>query len=140
MEEWRDIEGYEGLYQVSNEGRVKSLERVITRKNGSPLTIGEKIIKPRPIHNGHLRVVLCNVGVYTDKLVHVIVAKAFIPNPNNYEDVHHIDRNPANNRVENLKWMSHQQHMEEHKAKIVHQCNLNGELVRIWKSTKECGR
>lgn len=140
MEEWRDIKGYEGLYQVSNEGRVKSLERVITRKNGIHQTIGEKIIKPRPIKGGHLRIVLCNVGDYTDKLVHVLVAEAFIPNPNNYAVVHHLDSNPANNRVENLKWMTHQQHIEEHKAKLVYQCNLNGGVVRTWNSTKECAR
>ena len=137
MEEWRDVEGYEGLYQVSNEGRVRSLDRTIIKKNGVSLTVKGKIIKPRPIKNGYFRIVLCKDGVYTDKLVHVLVGKMFIPNPNNYDVVHHINYDKTDNNVENLKWMSYQQHIEEHKAKKVCQYTLEGKLVKTWDSTKD---
>ena len=137
MEQWKDVEGYEGLYQVSSEGRVRSLDRTIIRKNGVPLDVKGKILKPRPIKNGHLRIVLCKDGVYTDKLVHVLVGKMFIPNPNNYDIVHHINYDKTDNKVENLKWMSYQQHTEEHKAKKVHQSTLDGKLVKTWDSTKD---
>lgn len=118
MEIWRDIKGYEGLYQVSNEGRVKSLERDIEVMNilfGSQIRhLKEKYIKPKVNSNNRLQVRLCKDGVKEQKQIHVIVAEAFIPNPNECDVVHHIDHNPQNNSVDNLIWMSKEEHSAMH--------------------------
>ena len=91
MEEWKDIEGYEGLYQISNEGRVKSL-----RKN---------IIKKDAKHSQEYRLIqLCHNKVNKTFYVHRLVAKAFILNPENLLEVNHIDGDPTNNHVTNLEW------------------------------------
>lgn len=101
MEEWRDIEGYEGKYQVSNEGRVKSLDY---HRQGF-----EKVLKPNTHVRGYKRVGLSDgKGIITLYFVHRLVAKAFIPNPNNYPMINHKDENPANNNVENLEWCTAQ--------------------------------
>lgn len=90
---WRDVIGYEGLYQVSNFGRVKSF------KNNKI-----KILKSNVGIGGYLRVVLCKDFDKKNRFVHVLVAKAFIPNPENKRQVNHIDGNKQNNRVDNLEW------------------------------------
>lgn len=97
---WKDIEGYEGMYQVSNMGRVKSLTRKVWN-----YTKPGRILKPGAKENGYLHVGLSN-GLNVEKHAHVhrLVAKAFIPNPNNYPEVNHKNMNKADNRVENLEW------------------------------------
>ena len=96
MEEWRDIKGYEGLYQVSNKGRVKSLGNNKTKK--------EKILSLKPSNNGYIRVYLCKNGKQKPFSVHRLVAQAFLLNPNNLPVVNHKDENKLNNNVENLEW------------------------------------
>lgn len=101
MEIWRDIEGYEGLYQVSNEGRIKDLNY---RGKGK-----EVILKGTNQTNGQTNykrtvVRLCKDGTGKDYKLHFLVAKTFIPNPNNYKCINHIDGNPLNNNVNNLEW------------------------------------
>lgn len=90
-EVWKDIEGYEGLYQVSNLGRVKSLERIISDGRHRK----ERILKPYDDGNGYLRVELQSKPFK----LHRLVAQAFIPNPDNLPFVNHKDENPKNNRV-----------------------------------------
>lgn len=104
MEEWRDIEGYEGLYQVSNEGRVKSVQRVIQRSNGRPQTINEKILSQGTNFWGYKYVSLSNQFGHKTFTVHRLVAKTFIPNPNNYEDINHKNEDKTLNTLENLEW------------------------------------
>lgn len=89
---WRDISGYEGLYQVSNKGRVRSI------RDGKIL-----ILKPCKRHR-YLTVGLRKNGVHKNFMVHRLVAQAFIPNPENKPMVDHIDANKTNNCVENLRW------------------------------------
>lgn len=136
MEIWRDIPKYEGLYQVSNYGRVKSLNYKRTHK--------EKIINPAIHPSGHLHVLLYKDGSSKTFQIHRLVAEAFIPNPNKSKIVHHIDHNPQNNRIENLEWLnraSHQAlHNVESRSKIVYQYTLEGELVKIWESASEASR
>lgn len=95
MEIWRDVNGYEGLYQVSNYGRVKSLA-----KNGRK----ELILKLSKTIWGYLDIQLYKNGRNHHERIHRLVAKAFIPNPNNLPQVNHIDLNRQNNRVDNLEW------------------------------------
>lgn len=88
---WKDIENYEGLYQVNELGEVKSKGR---------------ILKPRPNGVGYFQVALYKNGIRKDFYVHRLVAKAFIPNPDNLPEVNHKDENKSNNTVENLEWCS----------------------------------
>ena len=96
MEEvWKDIAGWEGSYQVSTYGRVKSL------KYGK-----ERILKTSKSSRGYLIVCLSIEGKIFNKFVHRLVAITFIPNPENKGDVNHIDEDKTNNRLENLNWMT----------------------------------
>lgn len=110
QEEWRDVVGFEGFYQVSNLGRVKSLDRDIPYIFNGKTVIQHKkgqIMKLHPDSDGYLRVNL-HVAHVKNKLlgVHRIVAQAFIPNPENLPCVNHKDYDKANNHVDNLEWCS----------------------------------
>lgn len=96
IEKWKPIDGYEGLYEVSNLGRVKSLNYDHTGK--------ERIMKPNKLKKGYLQVQLWRDGKYKMFLVHRLVATAFIPNPNNYPYINHKNETPLNNCAENLEW------------------------------------
>ena len=99
---WKDIQGYEGIYQVSSYGRVKSF-----KKNKV------KILKPQMHYKGYKFVTLHKNGIGEKCKVHRLVAKAFIPNPNNYPVVNHKDENKSNNNVENLEWCSDEKQQRE---------------------------
>lgn len=149
MEMWRDIRGYEGLYQVSNYGRVRSLDRVIeyyqpTAKKLVKTLFKGKILKSNFNYgSGHYQVLLCNNGEEKWHQVHVLVAEAFLPNPSNCDIVHHKDHDTSNNRVENLEWLTKEEHDLGHgteKSKVVYQYTLDGDLVAIWASANEAAR
>lgn len=103
MEIWKDVEGYEGLYQVNQFGEVKSLPKQI----GLGYMTKEKILKQRLQNSGYLTVSLSKDGKRLNKTVHRLVAKAFIPNPEGLPEIDHIDGDKTNNVVENLQWISH---------------------------------
>lgn len=102
---WKDIEGYEGLYQVSNLGRVKSLPKPHKFVHGYYLT-KEKILSPRVCgtQREYLSVALQRDGERKQIKIHRLVAEAFIPNPNNLTEVNHKDENKGNNKADNLEW------------------------------------
>lgn len=103
---WKDIEGFEGLYQVSNLGRVKALERVTMRKDGRKLPCQEKILKNETNNCGYYRVTLHKEGKKTRKFVHVLVAEHFIgKRPEKYV-VNHIDEIKTNNHAVNLEYIT----------------------------------
>lgn len=106
VEEWRDIEDFEGCYQVSNMGRIKSLERVVMRKDGKPLTVRERILKANKNEDGYLLVSLHGNGKKRAASIHRFVAETFIPNPDNKPQVNHLDENKTNNCVSNLEWVT----------------------------------
>lgn len=154
-EVWKPILGYECLYEVSSEGRVRSLDRIIIYKDGR-----RKILKERILHNnvndlGYYFVSLSKNGEQKKYKVHRLVAQAFLPNPNNLPCVNHKDETPSHNNVENLEWCTQKYNcnygtcrermissLRNHpkKSKKVYQYTLDGQLVKIWESTAECGR
>lgn len=107
---WKPIKGYEGLYEVSNFGRVRSLDHIVKSKGGTRMVKG-RIIQSRSKTNGYMRVNLWKDNVANTFLVHRLVAEAFLDNPNNYTEVNHKDENKQNNKDSNLEWCTHQYNM-----------------------------
>lgn len=103
---WKNIEGYEGLYMISNFGRVKCLEHKCPgRYKNKPRTVKEHIMKiTLNKENGYYYTTLSNLDRGRTFAVHRLVAKAFLPNPENLPYINHKDRNRQNNNVDNLEW------------------------------------
>lgn len=106
VEIWKDIEGYEGAYEVSNLGNIRSISRKVlvscsSRSVGYERNLCGRLLKPKSDKDGYLFVAL---GMGNDSKVHRLVAQAFIPNPDNLPQVNHKDENKQNNRAENLEW------------------------------------
>lgn len=138
---WKDIEGYEGLYQVSNLGRVKSLNYKRTGK--------ERILKAGKSGYGYLQVNLYKDGNREQPLVHRLVATAFLDNPDNLPEVNHKDEDKTNNCVENLEYCSRLYNMNygtgskrsaEKRSKPVFSVNKETGLIMYWESAKEAER
>lgn len=107
QEIWKDIKGYEGLYQVSNLGRVKSVERITKRFNGHKIceyNEKEKILKHNLNKKSYATIGLCKDGKERKYKVHRLVAETFIPNPDNLPQINHKDENKLNNNVNNLEF------------------------------------
>lgn len=157
MEElWKDIAGYEGLYQVSNQGRVRSLDRYVECVDTYRHYKG-RIMKLDKRKNGYLQVNLKRQKLNKQFLIHRLVAQAFIPNPDSLPCVNHKDENKENNNVDNLEWCTeayNNEYGEGHKkrsenaikyaiknqSKAVLQFSLNGEYIAEYYSATEAGR
>lgn len=148
MEIWKDVKGYENLYQVSNKGRVKTLYK----PDQGCSTLDENNIKKIgdvTKHKGYCLVQLYKDGKKKMARVHRLVAEAFIPNPMNYPQVNHIDGNKTNNCVENLEWCSGKHNMEHaakhhllgdaklKKTRKIQQLTLDGEVIATYKSIRQ---
>lgn len=108
---WKDIKNFEGYYQVSNLGRIKSLERIVKSRGNGTMVIKERILRPSLNGSGYPIVGLSKESESTSYIVHRLVAEAFIPNPDNLSDVNHINQDKTDNRVDNLNWMSHKDNL-----------------------------
>lgn len=107
-EVWKDIKGYERVYQVSNFGMVKSLERKeFMARNNCYRVRKEKVLKPDIDKQGYEKVCLYKNGKSKNIFVHRLVAIAFVKNPNKHPIINHIDEVPLNNHVSNLEWCTH---------------------------------
>ena len=131
---WKDIENYEGLYQISNKGHVKSLYK------GS-----ERILKLWDNGRGYLRVYLTKENTSKHIRVHRLVARAFIPNPYNLPEINHIDENKKNNSVENLEWCDRRYNVNygtrnERVSRKILQYSKSGEFIREWQGAREVER
>ncbi len=161
-EKWKDIKGYEGLYQVSNLGRVKSLDRYIVNKNNKQQYYNGKILKGN-IRKGYLKLTLSKDNSQKTVPIHILVAKAFIPNPENKPEVNHIDGEKTNNCVSNLEWATRSEnelhayknglakpslkqkeavakYAKENYSKKVLQYDLNGNFIKEWNSMHDVWR
>ena len=150
-EVWKDIRGYEGYYQVSNLGRVKSLQtkKYSHIKKCAIVVMREKILKPHPDTKKYLLVDLKKDGKRNTQKVHRLVAEAFVPNDNNYPQVNHKDENKQNNCVENLEWCTPQYNLEYgttrkriaqgHMKKVI-QISATGEIINKWDSIEETSK
>lgn len=148
-EVWRDINGYEGYYQVSSEGRVKSLERTYIDKIGRKRYVKECILKPVIDRYGYLLVNLYAGGKQKMHKVHRLVCQAFHDNPENKLDVNHINENKTDNRACNLEWCTRKENcnhgtrnerLGKAQSKPVAQYAQDGELIKAWPSTMEVER
>lgn len=105
-EEWRDIPGCDGFYQASSLGRIRSVTRIVNTPKG-PVKRKGKVLSLNNHYRGYVEATLNYRGKSLRRKVHRLVAEAFIPNPDGLPEVDHIDMNRANNRVENLQWITH---------------------------------
>lgn len=139
---WKDIPNYEGLYQSSNFGKIKSLER-FNYKGHHNL---ERVLKPTLCKNGYLYVNLCKDKKVKVLAVHKLVALTFLKNKNNYKCVNHIDGNKLNNKVDNLEWCDHSHNEKEayriglKKTISTNQYDLEGNFIKNYKSRADAER
>nr|DAV90820.1 MAG TPA: homing endonuclease [Caudoviricetes sp.] len=143
QEIWKDVPNFEGIYQVSNLGNVKSLSRCIIHR-GNVSHIKGKIMKPFINRGGYKCIKLSKNQKYYPLKVHRLVALAFIPNPNNYECVNHKDENKQNNTVSNLEWCT-KKYNNEYGSKAlwkrkVYKYNLNGVFLDSYESVVEASK
>jgi hypothetical protein len=158
-EEWRDIKTYEGIYQVSNKGRIRSLDRYGKRTENTIRKLKGRILKPFPVQAGYLSVYLCNEYGKKSFKVHRLVATAFLSNPKQKNEVNHKDGNRQNNEADNLEWVTKSEN-QLHSFRVLHrtpimlgkfnemcpnskpvnQYSKNGELIKTWPSTMEVER
>jgi hypothetical protein len=118
IEIWKDIDNYEGLYQISNFGRVKSLAKYWrSGKDSVTLRFHKEKILCQQNHSGYLEVKLCNNRSKYYAKVHRLVCQAFLSNPENKPEVNHKDGNPSNNYLSNLEWCTHNENVQ-HAKKI----------------------
>ena len=144
---WKPIEGYEGRYEVSNIGRVRSLDRIISFKSSNKYRSFEssymkkgRILVPVKHKNGY------SVVKIEGKIIgiHRLVAETFVQNPYNKQQVNHIDGNKQNNNAENLEWVTQSENtihaykndLVKHKVVAVKQYDLQGNYIRTWNSIK----
>lgn len=163
QEIWKDIEGYENLYQISSMGRIRSFDRWVKRSNNTLQLTKGKILKP--YLGKYERVSLVDIDGHKHTYnIHRLVAKAFIPNPDNKPCIDHINTDRTDNRVDNLRWVTYKENnnnpitikkksgdnhpkpmlgkygREHNLSKPIIQFTLNGELVRKWECFKQVER
>lgn len=139
MEVWKDIAGYEGLYQVSNKGNVRSLDRKVNFLHGTKISRG-KLLKPGANAEGYLFVTLSKNNIVRPARINRLVASAFIPNPGNLPSVNHKDKNRKNNNVENLEWCTVEYNNRYSSAKKIVQYDMDGNMIAEWDAISDASR
>lgn len=152
---WRDAVGYEGYYQVSNLGRVRSLDRYVNHWPHGEQLIKSRLLKQNNDGRGYNVVTLCKNGTKTTHRVHRLVAEAFIPNPNAYPCINHKDEDKTNNMADNLEYCTVKYNSNygtrnnrlgekltnrPDESKSVLQFTLDGEFVNEYPSMAEAQR
>lgn len=150
-EVWKDIAGYEGLYQVSNMGRVRSLDRMVKGRYSPYLQKG-RVLRYSFARHAKLKykeVTLCKSGKLKTHLIHRLVAQAFVPNLGGYDVVNHLDENTLNNKSDNLEWCTQQQNVvygtgerrraAQRKIPVV-QFSKDGKLISEYASQRDAAK
>jgi len=155
MEIWKNIKGYEGLYQISSLGRLKALEKPRVTPSGGIGIRKEKIMKVYDNQRGYLQIVLRKNNIPKGHKLHRIVAEAFIDNPKKLEQINHINEIKYDNRVVNLEWCNATYNCNygtrihrisislfdnSKTTKSVIQLSTTGEIIKKWISASDCGR
>lgn len=147
MEEWKEIEDYDGFYSVSSEGRVRSNARRIIRKNGIEQTFSERILRQSSVKK-YLSVMLSKNGIQSRYYIHRLVANAFCKKYPGCNEINHIDENPKNNKASNLEWCDHNYNLNygSHNNKISKAkstaviATCSDGTVKFFESTKEAAK
>lgn len=153
MEEWRDVVGFEGLYQISNFGNCKSVDRVLRYKNGKEHYYHGHMMKPVKCKNGYLEFQLNKDGKRYCVMAHRVVAMAFIPNPFDFPQINHKDEIITNNCVDNLEWCTSKynanygtrkqrcyENGSKKQTKPIYQISLSGSVIKKWNSIGDASR
>lgn len=144
IEKFKPVKGYAGIYEISNLGRVKSISRIIERKDGNTRVTEDRIILPFLTKCGYHQIVLCKDGVRKKHYIHRLVANAFIENPDKLPIINHKDENKLNNRVDNLEWCSAYYNLRYGKmqAKLVkiNVIDSKGDIIEVVDGIRECER
>lgn len=111
---YKSIKGYEGIYEVSELGQVRSVDRIVKFKDSSTSKRKGKELKPSMDKGGYAIVHLNKNGIAKTCNVHRLVAETFVPNPDNLPEVHHLNHDRKDNRVQNLQWVTRSEQMDEH--------------------------
>ena len=153
MERWKDIKGYEGIYQVSDLGRVKRIGRY-KNQSGAEWESG-KILSPANNQKGYYFVNLSQNNKTAQKYIHRLVAEAFVPNPKNKPTVNHINCDRSDNRAENLEWATYRENnnyaikmmrsagknkRNNKLSKPIQQIDLQGNVIKEYPSYREAER
>lgn len=149
MEIWVSIKDYENLYQVSNYGNIRSLDK----KDSLGRFVKGKNMKPIVRKDGYLDITLHKDGKGKHFLLHRLIAETFIDNPNDYKEINHKDENKANNNINNLEWCSRSYNINygignksrrktllNKRGKEIIQYNKNKEIIKIYPSLREANR
>ena len=150
MEYWKSVVGYEDCYEVSSLGRVRSVERQVWNPGRNCYrTQYSRVLRSFQNNKGYCRVTLSKGGKLSQKLVHRLVAEAFIPNPNNLPQINHKDEVTSNNNVSNLEWCSndyncnygnHNTNISVTRSIPIEQLSIDGTIIREWPSAREAER
>jgi hypothetical protein len=152
MENWKSVSGYEGMYEVSDCGRVRGVDREVHCKNGDVQARKARILKQKADRQGYYIVCLCKCGKLQFMRVHRLVGYAFIENPENKPEINHIDENTQNNCVTNLEWCTRKENVNwgtghqrgvmntnfkafaQRLSKKTAQLSLDGKVLKVWDS------
>ena len=144
-ETWKPVVGYEGYYEISDKGNLRSVDRVETMRNGrTRMKYGKPLAKVWYDGQHHYKgATLCKDGQHKRLSIHRLVAMAFVPNPNGYPEVNHIDEDRLNNCADNLEWCDRQYNnthgtirarVATSQGKSVLQLDENGAVIKQWAS------
>lgn len=142
---WMPIKNFEGFYEVSNTGKVRSLDRYVKYKSSGLKLIKGKVLKQGLAKSGYYTVSLLKNSIQKTFTIHRLVSKAFIPNPRNLAYVNHKDEVKTNNDISNLEWCTPKYNnaysgIGGHNKKKVYQFNKNREIINVFESTCEAAK
>lgn len=126
---YKSIKGYEGIYEVNELGKVRSVDRIVKLQNGGTRKRKGKELKPSMNEHGYAMVGLHKNGILKMMTVHRLVAEAFLPNPDNLPEVHHLNHDKKDNRARNMQWVSKAEQRDEHWTKA--QSKAKGTRLRV---------